>query len=94
MKYKEAAEKVSEKLNISTDIVELAYQSFWLFARNHIESLPLKDDLTEEEFHKYQTNINVPSLGKLNCTYKDYLGIKQRYKYLKNRLKNDDIKEN
>ena len=35
------------------------------------------------------TNFNIPSIGKLNCTYSRWKGVKQRYKQLM-KLKNDN----
>lgn len=94
MIYKEKAEEISKKLNLPVEVVQLAYESFWLFIRESIKDLPLKEDLSEEEFLKLQTNFNVPSLGKLNCTFDRYKRIKNRYKLFKKFLNNDDIKEN
>lgn len=94
MIYKEKAEEISKKLDLPVEVVQLAYESFWLFIRESIKDLPLKEDLSEEEFLKLQTNFNVPSLGKLNCTFDRYKRIKNRYKLFKKFLNNDDIKEN
>lgn len=93
MIYKEKAEEVSKKLDLPLEVVEAAYESFWLFIRESIKELPLKEDLTEEEFKDLQPNFNIPSLGKLNCTYDRYTRIKNRYKLFKKFLKDDDNKE-
>lgn len=77
--YKE----VAEELGLSKQVVQKAYISFWKFIRSTIVDLPLKEDLTEEEFNKLRTNFNIPSLGKLNCTYDRLLGVKERYKYIR-----------
>ena len=61
-------------------LVKEAYESYWKFIRESIKSLPLKDDLTEEEFNKLRTNFNITSLGKFSCTYDRYMSTKQRYK--------------
>ena len=92
MTYQQIITQVSKDLNLSYDIVDKTYKSFWLFVRHSIQSLPLKEDLTEEEFNALKTNINIPSLGKFNCTYNRYLGVKERFKYIKH-IKNDK-KEN
>ena len=75
--------KVSEDLNIPVEVVKLAYESGYQFIKDTIENLPLKDDLTEEEFNKLRTNFNLPSLGKLICTYKEYKSTKKRFEYIK-----------
>lgn len=75
-------ERVSEDTGIPIETVKEAYRLFWKFVRETISELPLKDDLTEEEFNELRTNFNIPSLGKLVCTFDRYMGMKKRYKYL------------
>ena len=88
MIYSEAIKQVSIELGLPPQVVKEAYESFWTFIRNNIKALPLKEDLSKEEFDKLRTNFNVPSLGKLSCTYDRFIGIKKRSKYL-NKLKDD-----
>lgn len=76
--YKE----VAEELGLPKEVVHKAYASFWKFIRTTITALPFKEDISEEEFNKLKTNFNIPSLGKLNCTYDRLLGVKERYKYI------------
>lgn len=78
----EIYKEVAEELNLPKEVVKRAYQSFWKFIRVTISDLPLKDDLTQEEFDQLRTNFNIPSLGKLNCNYERLLGVKERYKYI------------
>jgi hypothetical protein len=86
--------KVSKEMDIPVEVVEEAYKSYWKFIRHTIQELPLKNDLTEEEFAKLKTNFNIPSLGKLNCTYDKFLRIKKKLEYIKNfREKYDKCKE-
>lgn len=86
MNYSEIISRVSKELNIPEEVVDLAYKSSFEFIRGTISTLPLKDSLSEEDFSKLRCNFNLPSLGKLSCTYDRYLGMKERYKYL-NKLK-------
>lgn len=88
MIYSEAIKQVSIELELPPQVVKEAYESYWTFIRNNIKALPLKEDLSKEEFDKLRTNFNVPSLGKLSCTYDRFIGIKKRLKYL-NKLKDD-----
>ena len=88
MIYSEAIKQVSIELGLPPQVVKEAYESFWTFIRKNIKALPLKEDLSKEEFDKLRTNFNVPSLGKLSCTYDRFIGIKKRLKYL-NKLKDD-----
>ena len=73
--------KVSEELNIPIDVVEFAYKSYWKFIRETIQNLPLKEELSEDDFAKLKTNFNIVSLGKLSCTYDRYKRIKLKEKY-------------
>lgn len=76
--YKE----VSEEMDIPVEVVEEAYKSYWKFIRKTIQELPLKEDLTEEEFAKLKTNFNIVSLGKLHCTYDRYCRMKEQLNYI------------
>ena len=79
MKYSDIINKVSEELNLSREIVENTYKAYWNFIRVTIEELPLKTELSQERYRNLRTNINIPSLGKLNCTYNRYIGIRNRF---------------
>lgn len=83
MNYPDIIGKVSKELDIPVEVVDLAYKSYWEFIKQTIQSLPLKDDINEEEFSKLRTNFNIPSLGKLTCTYDRMMGVKKRLEYIK-----------
>ena len=83
MNYPDIIGKVSQEMDIPLEVVDTAYKSYWKFIKQTIQSLPLKDDISEEEFAKLRTNFNVPSLGKLTCTYDRMMGVKKRFKYIK-----------
>ncbi len=90
MTYNEIVNRVSKDTGISTEIVDRAYKSFWLYIRNSVQELPLKEDITETEFLSLKTNFNIPSLGKLVCTYDRYRGVKDKFQHIKNiREKNE-----
>lgn len=78
--YKE----IADEMNIPVEVVKLAYTSYWKFIKNTIQELPLKEDLSEEEFSRLRTNFNIVSLGKLSCTYDRFLRMKQHLKYIRN----------
>ena len=82
--------QVAEEMNIPVEVVELAYKSYWKFIRKTIQELPLKEDLSEEEFAKLRTNFNIVSLGKLSCTYDRYRRVKLREKYKNEYIKNKE----
>lgn len=83
MNYSDIIGKVSKEMNIPVEVVNRAYKSYWKFMKQTIQSLSLKDDINEEEFAKLRTNFNIPSLGKMTCTYERMLGVKERFKHLK-----------
>lgn len=83
MSYQEILKKVAIELNLPVEVVKLAYESHWAFIRETITRLPLKESLSEEDFSKLRTNFNIPSLGKLSCTYERMIGVKKRFEYTK-----------
>lgn len=83
MNYPDIIDKVSKELDIPVEVVDAAYKSYWKFIKQTIQSLPLKNDIDEEEFAKLRTNFNIPSLGKLTCTFDRMMGVKKRLKYIK-----------
>ncbi len=87
MSYQEILKEVSIELNIPVEVVKEAYESYWLFIRQSIVALPLKQDLSIDDFNKLKSNFNIPSLGKLSCTYDRMVGVKERFKYI-NKIRN------
>lgn len=67
----------SKTLGVSPDVIEKVYKAYWQYIKATIEALPLKNNLTQEEFEKLKTNFNIPSIGKLSCTLDKYKGIKK-----------------
>ena len=88
MNYPNIIGKVSQEMGLPPEVVDTAYKSYWKFIKQTIQSLPLKDDISEEDFTKLRTNFNIPSLGKLTCTFDRMMGVKKRFKYIK-RLRED-----
>lgn len=88
MIYSEAIKQVSTELELPPQVVKEAYESYWTFIRNNIKALPLKEDLSKEEFDKLRTNFNVPSIGKLSCTYDRMIGVKKRFEHIR-KLRDD-----
>lgn len=83
MTYWEIVNKVSGDIGLSPDTVDKTYKAFWKYIRDTIQELPLKEDMSEEEFLMLRPNFNIPSLGKLTCTYKRYSGVREKFKYIK-----------
>ena len=82
MEYNEIITVVSDKLGLSKDMVDKVYRSYWRSVKEYIGSLPLKEDLSDEEFLSLQPNVNIPSIGKLYVTLDRYKGLKQKMKIL------------
>lgn len=76
---KEIIKTVSEELKIPSDTVNLVYKNYWKYIKDTIESLPLKENLTKEDFKKLRTNFNIPSIGKLNLSEDRYNRKKQNF---------------
>ena len=84
MTYREIVAKIAEGLNLPKELVDKTYRGYWRAVKEHIEALPLKEDMSEEEFTRMQPNVNIPSLGKLNVTFERYKTLRQIYeKYIK-----------
>lgn len=83
MNYPDIIGKVSQEMGLPPEVVDTAYKSYWKFIKQTIQSLPLKDNISEEDFTKLRTNFNIPSLGKLTCTFDRMMGVKKRFKYIR-----------
>lgn len=90
MTYKEIIHIVSKDTGIPVEVVDKTYKAFWSYIRNSVQELPLKTELTETEFLSLRTNFNIPSLGKLSCTYPRYLGVKDKFNYIKSLRKRNE----
>lgn len=75
----ERIREVSAILNIPYEVAKKAYYSSWEFIKDKIASLPLKEELSEEEFKQLRTSFNVPSIGKMACTYDKYKLMHKQY---------------
>lgn len=80
MNYEDIEKQVAEELNIPVKVVRSAYLGYWRCIRAKIKEAPLKEELTEEEFHKYYMVFPVHPIGKIYCTWKRYQRIKRQYK--------------
>ena len=88
MTYEQIVDIVAKELELPVDLVKNTYRAYWQFIRDTIQELPLKEDISEEDFSKLKTNFNIPSLGKLTCTRDRYIGVKKRFNYIKNLREN------
>lgn len=83
MTHQEIINKVSGDTGIPPDIIDKTYKAFWLYIKDSIQALPLKEDMTEDEFKSLKPNFNIPSLGKITCTLQRYKGVKEKFNHIK-----------
>lgn len=89
MTYSEIINKVSKDTGLDSSLVNKVYKAFWLFIKDNIQKLPLKDNMDEDTFNTLRTNFNIPSLGKLCCTYERYNGVKAKFRHISNIRENE-----
>jgi nucleoid DNA-binding protein len=79
MTYDEIVSEVAGSTGLSKKMVDKIYKLYWKSVREYIKSLPLKEDLTDEEFMKLKPNVNIPSLGKFYVSLERYKKLKESY---------------
>ena len=77
MTYDDMVSEVSKSTGLSKTFVNKVYRAYWRAVREYIKALPLKDDLSEEEFLKVRPNVNIPSIGKLYVSLDRYKKLKK-----------------
>lgn len=71
-------EQVAQEYNYSPQEIKTLWVEYWKFIKNHLQSLPLKNNLSEEDFNNLRVNINIPSLGHFTCSYDRIQNIKKK----------------
>lgn len=77
MTYDEIVKKVASEVGLTPTFVNKIYRAYWKAIKDHITSMPLMDNLTDEEFLKLRPNVNVASLGKFYVTL-DYYKVQNK----------------
>ena len=97
MTFKQIIKQVAKELNLPEDLVRNTYKSYWKVIKQIIERNNIKSNdnliFTSDEFNNNVININVPSIGKLNCTYDKYLQTINRFNLINNIKKREDVKD-
>ena len=82
MLYNEIITKVANDNGIPVELAQKVYKIYWYTIRQIVQELPLKEDITEEDFCKLRPNINIPSLGKFFVLYPKYVKLKKKYQLI------------
>ena len=83
MTYEDIISEVAQELDLPIDLKNKKYKAYWQAIKEIIQELPLKENISEEEFSKLKVNFNIPSLGKLCCTPEKFINTKKRFEYIK-----------
>lgn len=76
---RELCAKAAAELNLPPNYVWEVYKNYWRAVRAHISGLPLKGNISKEDFSKLKTSVNIPSLGKFYIEWDLLAGKKKKH---------------
>ena len=97
MILKQIIKQVAKELDLPEDLVRNTYKSYWKVIKQIIERNNIKSNdnliFTSDEFNNMQMNINIPSIGKLNCTYDKYQKTIARFNLINKIKRRENAKD-
>jgi hypothetical protein len=69
MRYDNIAEDVARQLDMSVDTIKLIYKKLFLYMRDKIRDIDVKNIESKDEFDKLKTSFNLQHLGKFYINY-------------------------
>lgn len=87
-RYQQIIQKVAQKNNLSEELVDKVWKAYWKGIKYYLQQSDFKQDISKDQFDKLVTSINIPSLGKIYCTYDMYISKRNHYKQYKSEEQN------
>lgn len=85
MTFEDVVPQVASTTGLPEEFITKVYRAYWRAVREHIVALPLKKDMSDEEFFMYRANVNIPSIGKLHVPLDRYKKSRKSYKETKSK---------
>lgn len=89
-KFKYKIKEIARKYNLPESVVEDIFNSQFKFYREKIESIPINDIYTEEEFNKNKTIFYFKYIGKFYLNWKKIEHFKKQLLIKQNKLNGED----
>jgi hypothetical protein len=90
---KKEVEWLSKETGLEPEVIKKVYKAYWQTVKDFAEEVPLKEAAEGKvDFKSLRPNINIPSLGKLNCTEERFNRINKRLEHIKALRNNENSK--
>lgn len=89
-------DEVSVELGLDRRLVRAVGMSYFRFLRSCMSSLPIRSDMSKEEFDGLATNFVIPYFGRFFCNYRRVMKIldithNKKRRYDKHKKDNSDV---